>query len=318
MLRKSRAGFTLIELLTVIAIIGILAGMVITGLGRARERARIASVESTFKQLLNSYTLYFTSNRESYPPRYGYLRQPYDSSLPDEEQYVLKPYTWSIDKFRAFDFYDEFSMSHDTNNDGILQILEYSPPGVKVGPNEYTFGSSLYYDLRAPQGAEATENRPYAYFPVKVSQVKKVAKYYYTHSNPVDAMNARVWDSSDPNLSNLRFPPPRYDAFALISVGPMNDTGGVIPEAIPISGASPGDVYHITALRAFFLATRDANDNMKLDFDFRNRKGSGEDADPATYEAKGMPGELAQLPGLSSGAPTSGYGPLIYVYGYNQ
>ena len=312
---RTKNGFTLIELLTVIAIIGILASMVIVGLGRAMEKAKVARVTNLLRQMQTALTEYFTGHRETYPAIYGYLKQPYSATLSDANQYNLIPYTVPINKFRADDWYDEFSEArgYDTNQDGLIDVLEYSPLGTKVG-TEYTFSETLISNLpRSPVGAERTDRRPLVYVPVKASQAQKVAKYYYRlaleEGLEEEGLNARIWDSSAPELQGLRFPPPRYDAFAIISMGPAEDTGGVVPG--PATGEpdeSSPNIYHIRALRAFFLASRDANDNGQLDFDFRNRTGSGEDNDAATYEAKGLSGKLNLLP---DGTP--GYGPIILV-----
>jgi len=51
---NNRRGFTLIELLIVIAIIGLLAGIILVSLGGARQSARVARVQSDTKQLITA------------------------------------------------------------------------------------------------------------------------------------------------------------------------------------------------------------------------------------------------------------------------
>jgi len=48
----SRQGFTLVELLTVIAVIGILAGVIMVGMSSARSRARLAAAQQTAQSIM--------------------------------------------------------------------------------------------------------------------------------------------------------------------------------------------------------------------------------------------------------------------------
>ncbi|MDR1281043.1 MAG: type II secretion system GspH family protein [Opitutaceae bacterium] len=57
-------GFTLIELLTVIAIIGVLAGLLIATLGPVRQRAHQATCISRQRQLGVAFQLYANENRD--------------------------------------------------------------------------------------------------------------------------------------------------------------------------------------------------------------------------------------------------------------
>lgn len=60
-------AFTLIELLTVIAIIGVLAGILIPVVGMVRNKARASASVSNLRQIFLGLSLYADENRELYP-----------------------------------------------------------------------------------------------------------------------------------------------------------------------------------------------------------------------------------------------------------
>lgn len=59
---NKQKGFTLIELLIVIAVIGILASVVLVGLGPIQKQGRDARRISDLKQIQNGLELYYTKN----------------------------------------------------------------------------------------------------------------------------------------------------------------------------------------------------------------------------------------------------------------
>ncbi|MFA6239790.1 MAG: type II secretion system protein [Candidatus Hydrogenedentales bacterium] len=315
----SRRGFTLIELLTVIAIIAILAGMTAAALPRALERARIARSESDMRNLANALAQYATE-QGSFPPAYGYKLWPPAPEVPSATnpyvpQYRHTTYLVDIGLFRSFEQYDRFSENHDSNEDGVISFLEFSPASdngrdCSVAVNAAYPDSGAYYipgnvtSVCGDQEVRASkEKRPIAYVPFFSKHLDRMKKQL-----PAGWMGD-IASGAAFGAVNLTFPPPRYDGYVLVSMGPERSTHGIIvvpgPEGnnndadfVTATGGDVTDRYNILGARAAYLGSRDANANGVLDFDFRARTRNKEGRDEGYLLPDG----------------TAKGGPLLFVY----
>lgn len=73
--RRRPSGFTLIELLTVIAIIGVLAGIIIAVVGNARRSAQQSQSLSKLRAIGSATLVYASENRGGLPVWYNYTTQ---------------------------------------------------------------------------------------------------------------------------------------------------------------------------------------------------------------------------------------------------
>ena len=70
--QRSSAAFTLIELLVCCALIGVLAGMLLPGLGRAKQKGSGIKCLSNARQLGIGIMLYVADHTEQFPPSADY------------------------------------------------------------------------------------------------------------------------------------------------------------------------------------------------------------------------------------------------------
>ncbi len=67
-MRHRRHAFTLIELLAVIAILGLLMGILLPSLSSARQAAKASVCLSTLKNMSNAFVFYLNENSDTFPP----------------------------------------------------------------------------------------------------------------------------------------------------------------------------------------------------------------------------------------------------------
>lgn len=328
MYRSTRGGFTLIELLTVIAIIAILAAMLFAGFSRVREMAKLRSVDNAFLQIRNLAAAYYSDNN-TYPLPMGGVSQAHKSSYnkiisgaltPGNnygkywQTFQTRPYTVALGLHDSQDLTDPFSTfgwNTDLKNTNV-SLLEYLPKGTRANP---TAPPKFPTDL-PPTGAAGNaelarlenlqEQRPYTYIAVNKRHAQISARYWTDNTDPY----ATNWDWLDTNLRTITLPPPAYDTFVIISQGPGGDTSGLLADT-PFQnfGRDVGEVYYLAQLRAFFLATRDWNEDEIPDLSYQGRNARGEN-----YEINNQFGTWNQLP--PEALNRNGLGPYIFSYGW--
>jgi len=298
---RARRGFTLIELLTVVAIISILAAMLFIGGPRVMTMAKLANLKNTCNQIRTIAVAYFAS-KQSLPPAYGYKLR--------GGGYNFKPYLAYFDnEFGNFKIYDPFGQNtYDTDQDVTLSLLEYCPIGTRDALGSFVFLQELYPGPGGPFTAglqsevdrqlNGDNQRPMAYIPVNLKDAEKVRKYFLLAGGTA----AEFADCWDPSKIKITVPPRKYDAFVLISVGPNGHAGGLLAanpkfvSDLAAAGIAVKDYYYYFALRTYYLATRDLNNDGNFDFDYQNRM-------------KGNPDKMYSLPDGSSRP-----GPIIYHF----
>jgi prepilin-type N-terminal cleavage/methylation domain-containing protein/prepilin-type processing-associated H-X9-DG protein len=99
-LRRCKSGFTLIELLVVISIIALLAGILLSSLGLARNKAKSISCVNNLRQLGTALQMYWDDNQGKINGLYATFPTWGDTSAPLAWSAAIYPYLKNTRVFR--------------------------------------------------------------------------------------------------------------------------------------------------------------------------------------------------------------------------
>lgn len=138
--RALRSGFTLIELLVVIVIIAILIGLLSSGLGKARQTARMIEEEVAIREQMQAYSTYLNNYKDrTLPaaPHWNWVHQANYATMYPPDPFVSGAFMWhTIAKVWTWHFigatgYDRNRMmiDKDTNREFLTHQRDMGSPG---------------------------------------------------------------------------------------------------------------------------------------------------------------------------------------------